>query len=311
MDTIGVYRQPIKPGYTYESFLAYVELDIAANQMQLYREDTLIQFDLSQTLPTKVEAINSNANEFLTGQHWWTGHRPKPYSLIHFQDSLEPEKTTLYLIKNTLNTDFSVEQDTLYRTVLSDVQEPRLYDGSSYFVDKNENLYYALSQEASYPSSGHNSVLYKFDRLGNLKWKQAFFTDSTFSQISSIDKSEDGTLYLAGTVYGPHTISYQKVPWHPFVMKLDKSHPANVENPLNSDLKIYPNPAQDELNIASLTPMKQIRMMDSFGKIIRDSDLHPTNYLHINTATLESGHYILNIYLGNGRVRTERVIIAR
>lgn len=311
-DTLGVFRQPVKPGYNYEKYLAYVKIDLAANQMKLYRKDTLIEYDLNQIFPTKIEAINTSGNDYLLGRHWWTGHKPKPYSLIHYQDSLNPQKVILYLVKNRLNAGFSVDQDTLYRTVLSNINEPMLYGGgSTYHVDANENLYYSLTQKAPAPFKGHHSVLYKFDRLGEMIWKEAFFTDSTSSKISSIDKSEDGTLYLAGTVYGPGMVYYQNVPWHPFVVKLGKSHPANLENTPPNDINIYPNPAANSISITSLNPIQSVRVVNSYGQVISELDFNQTKYLQLNTTILESGHYILNIQLSNGSLKTERVIIAR
>jgi len=72
---------------------------------------------------------------------------------------------------------------------------------------------------------------------------------------------------------------------------------------------VYPNPANEIINI--LTPIKfsEVRLISSQGKVVYDNKIQGTN-LHILTQGFEPGMYILQIYMGL-QVSTQKVLIVR
>ena len=72
---------------------------------------------------------------------------------------------------------------------------------------------------------------------------------------------------------------------------------------------VYPNPANEIINI--LTPVKfsQVRLINSQGKVVYNYNTQGTN-LHILTQGFEPGMYILQIYTGL-QVSTQKVLIVR
>lgn len=82
----------------------------------------------------------------------------------------------------------------------------------------------------------------------------------------------------------------------------------------NVNMRVYPNPASSELNIAIdpvQAPISQIELVDVTGKVVR-------NYGHINTYNmnvglqgLSNGLYFVNVKLTDGTVAGRRVMIGK
>ena len=73
-----------------------------------------------------------------------------------------------------------------------------------------------------------------------------------------------------------------------------------------ANIKVYPNPAQDVLNIDSDLGMEKYWITDVSGKIVvQASDIKNSN---VNVSDLKKGYYLLNIDLGQHQIKTQSFI---
>jgi PKD repeat protein len=68
----------------------------------------------------------------------------------------------------------------------------------------------------------------------------------------------------------------------------------NIANSIINDIRIYPNPTDDEINIISPTEIKAIYIYDITGKLIIQKNIL-NNYCKINLQELQSGIYVIDV----------------
>ncbi len=73
--------------------------------------------------------------------------------------------------------------------------------------------------------------------------------------------------------------------------------------------RVYPNPSNEIINIITPVKFNEIRMVNTFGKVVYRNNTKGTN-LHILTQGFEPGMYILQIYTGT-QVVSKKVFIIR
>ena len=73
--------------------------------------------------------------------------------------------------------------------------------------------------------------------------------------------------------------------------------PVNVPDYLNSSLRIYPNPAADQIRIQNSSAMSKTQIFDVFGKLLQSTNLNDTS-ISLNVSNLAPGTYILHIFDG-------------
>ena len=74
-----------------------------------------------------------------------------------------------------------------------------------------------------------------------------------------------------------------------------------------TEVTIYPNPATDVLNIVSNNIINRVRILNSVGQIMFDSELNNT-ILNVNTTNYQSGIYFIQLETNDGII-TEKVTI--
>ena len=95
----------------------------------------------------------------------------------------------------------------------------------------------------------------------------------------------------------------------------DPSNEACIDIPVSvnelgaNEVSVYPNPANDRVNIVC-QDMKDITVFNYVGQVVFRSDLGQANSTQLNTSKYESGVYVVRISTENGVV-TKRVIINR
>ena len=82
-----------------------------------------------------------------------------------------------------------------------------------------------------------------------------------------------------------------------------------VEDNIYSDLKVYPNPALDKINIESPN-MKQVSVFSLFGIQVERKDVNDS-YAVFSTNDLPQGTYILKVEYADGRLGYSRFVVAR
>jgi hypothetical protein len=89
-----------------------------------------------------------------------------------------------------------------------------------------------------------------------------------------------------------------------FVGTLPTSPLAVNEASAKSNLKVYPNPAVDVVNITANKEIKSVTIYDLSGKKVKSS----TDAATINVSSLAKGTYIVQAYYGNGSVENTKLI---
>jgi len=79
---------------------------------------------------------------------------------------------------------------------------------------------------------------------------------------------------------------------------------------LAGKVEVYPNPAQNRLNIESPFPMLMVRFIDLQGRKVLQANAGKASHLKLDTTPLEEGIYLLQI-IGSEAITTKRVQIRR
>ncbi len=84
-------------------------------------------------------------------------------------------------------------------------------------------------------------------------------------------------------------------------------HNEEIEN--EADISIYPNPSHGQITIDSEKSPKKIRLYNSIGALVYESD-NGEHLQSISTHSLAEGMYFLHIELMDGMIKNERLFIA-
>jgi len=80
--------------------------------------------------------------------------------------------------------------------------------------------------------------------------------------------------------------------------------PMKVENVVESNVSVYPNPMQDVLNITSEENTKEIKIFDMVGKTI----FLGTNEKQIDTKNFDKGIYVVHLTFTNGKTFSTKIM---
>jgi len=83
-----------------------------------------------------------------------------------------------------------------------------------------------------------------------------------------------------------------------------------VDNP-SANLKVYPNPAKDFVNVETTQDIRSIEMINYLGQSVFKQAVDGKGVYKINTRQLESGIYFVRFTDAKGVVTTERVTITK
>jgi hypothetical protein len=77
------------------------------------------------------------------------------------------------------------------------------------------------------------------------------------------------------------------------------------------DLKIYPNPASDQLNIESGSgDISAIEFYDLTGKLVKTEYVNHTHFTTINISELTNGVYLINT-VGDASAKLQKLIVRK
>ncbi|MBL4706586.1 MAG: T9SS type A sorting domain-containing protein, partial [Flavobacteriales bacterium] len=82
----------------------------------------------------------------------------------------------------------------------------------------------------------------------------------------------------------------------------------SINEPLQSSVKIYPNPTSDFLNVSHIEKISQVRIFDISGKIWLVKDGMNQEKVNLSLENLSTGIYHVEITVANGVVYTEKII---
>ncbi len=143
--------------------------------------------------------------------------------------------------------------------------------------------------------------LIKYSAFPNIEWEH-FYGGDAFYTLSHILAAENGDFILAGTKYDALTQNFTR---DNIVMRVSPEGLITTIPDRKADndpnINIYPNPGLDQIQIDmdNSTKIRSIFFTNTAGQTILSMD-YPGN--NLNTASLESGNYIITILLGNGKL---------
>jgi hypothetical protein len=79
------------------------------------------------------------------------------------------------------------------------------------------------------------------------------------------------------------------------------------ENPMNV-LNVYPNPANDVVNIIASYTVKSIQVLNNIGQVILSSEINDKSY-QFNVSTFEKGIYFIKIETGEGDIKIKKITV--
>lgn len=177
----------------------------------------------------------------------------------------------------------------------------------------NDNLFnmaidddgYVLMGSTNSPDLGEGAELHgSFDQLlvkidfeGELQWMKTL-GGSDMESMGSIFIEEDGSYIVAGTtssIDGDVSNSYGL--GDVWIVKLEGDEIMNVNDLNLSSIRIYPNPAQDFINISNEKEISRIAVVDVSGKQLLNKTVNSKNEA-LNISQLPVGIYILKVESG-------------
>lgn len=160
-------------------------------------------------------------------------------------------------------------------------------------LDLKENSNILLSNENSINNSFIVKYNSEFDYL-----EHAIFNDIDIHKINQFDSS----IYFYGLydsetlVLGNETL-FNNGNSDLIFGEFEFGLPSNIENHIDTNVSIFPNPFQGEINIKSQDSIKDVSLFDIYG---RKQDVSFDKFTKtLNTNSLASGQYILVINTGN------------
>ncbi len=78
---------------------------------------------------------------------------------------------------------------------------------------------------------------------------------------------------------------------------------------LQSELKVYPNPAQDLINIESKNPISTVTILDLKGSVISKKSVDAGLKTSLEIQSLDSGIYLIQVSFEKGHVETRKLLV--
>ena len=146
-----------------------------------------------------------------------------------------------------------------------------------------------------------NSVVFKYDSLGNQKW---FYKTNSSGGGSgfSLSSDQNGAVYLHSTFSGTLSTNISTLStgsftiFNNYVAKLDISQIVitGISESANSVYKLFPNPATNELNLIEANELNNISSIEILT--LSGESVYVSEYrMPVNIENLQDGLYILRI----------------
>ena len=141
--------------------------------------------------------------------------------------------------------------------------------------------------------------------LGNLA-----FVGSTEIDCASGEMSYSYSMVSEAGDYGWVTISEAwggTVDLDVMVFPIAEGAVGLTDAELNSMSYVYPNPAKDEVMLASSFTISRVEVINVLGQVVFASDVN-ANSIKVNTSAFAAGNYVAKIYTESG-VATKKLVV--
>lgn len=83
----------------------------------------------------------------------------------------------------------------------------------------------------------------------------------------------------------------------------------NNNHSIENEILIYPNPADQVVNIESYSNIRKLKIFDLAGILVKDIDFHDTNIVSFAADNMPNGMYLLRVIDENGHVENRRLTV--
>lgn len=94
-----------------------------------------------------------------------------------------------------------------------------------------------------------------------------------------------------------------------FPLMLDTT--TSISEMTNTAIQIFPNPANDLINVTGTATASRIEMYNNMGMLVLSREADGNDSITIETSTLENGSYYINIRMNDGAVETKPIVIIK
>ena len=267
----------------------------------LYKYDTTLNLIDNYLISSKAQQyyspiIISNNSYFTSG---------------YISSSTYPSTRKFSIIKSTIE---GILLDSIEYGIGDSTNFPAFYDA---LCMQNGYLYFAGSvynSDNTLPPYGENhpSNLYiaKVDTNLNIVWEKLIGGDAYYSALNVIGTSDGGILMMASR----NDITDNKNNLDVRLVKLDSNGNITWTKDIethNSEIKVYPNPAKNILNIEFSENIKssncKIDIYNNFGQVVLNSSTN-TNKTKLDICGLKTGVYVLKIESEEGWTKSKKFI---
>ena len=173
--------------------------------------------------------------------------------------------------------------------------------------------------------SGLSCDVYAVKGEGTLIVEVDYRADTTSNMFTAIGHNANGdTTYTdthSSTTQGPYSWRYYVTavfqdslnpgpPWlcEPSSDTITIMFPAVGINELTNTISLYPNPADDFVNIVSSNDIKTIEVLDYVGQVIYRNNAVDLKVTQLNVASFNAGVYFVKITTSNG-IKTYKLTV--
>lgn len=198
---------------------------------------------------------------------------------MHMLFSLNPMSDYLFTAPINLLGGTSYELSFWYKT-LGDSWVPEPVERMKVFVGTDNN------------SASMTREIYDNINLDNLNWE---------STTVNFSVDTDGEYYLG--FYGYSTPNQGLLLLDDVAVDISTSISNNIENKMS----IYPNPAEDKLNIVSESTVNTVKVYNISGSLVYENNFNETS-ISLDVDNLTNGVYVVYIETENGLIREKLII---
>ncbi|MEJ5304236.1 MAG: carboxypeptidase regulatory-like domain-containing protein [Bacteroidales bacterium] len=163
----------------------------------------------------------------------------------------------------------------------------------------------SVNQKAiNVPTDGGKGVMgYNIYRNGE-KINNALVTNTTYTDNVGVN----GTYcYVVKAVHEAFNGTMESAPTNEVCLTFT----VGIDNPANTSISVYPNPARNFVNVQVGNDVKSLEMVNYLGQKVYTQQLNGAGKYTINTSNLESGVYFIRMTTANGSILTERVTVTK
>lgn len=149
-------------------------------------------------------------------------------------------------------------------------------------------------------SGAENAYLAKLDANANLVWYTSIGAAGT-DDAMTMQLDDSANIYIGGyfenTVdfdFNSGTFNLAASGYDMYVLKLNGNQSMGIPANLENGVKVYPNPAHDQLTIETETPEGIAELIDLSGRVVKTTAIN-TNVTRIDVNDLAEGMYVCRV----------------